>query len=93
MAIVLLFRKSEPLMILTPNLEEMWLEVKEFYENSYRDHRKQPIRFKGRPSEENIRMLYEKMKQMQTSLRRFYHSEPHLADRLYRFRGQLPPQA
>lgn len=51
---MLLLLKQKP-------LDQMWEEVKAYYEKSCRDKQGNQIRFKVRPSNEAVKMLWQKM--------------------------------
>lgn len=51
-------------------VDEIWIKVKEYYENcGYRDPKTNVrIKFRQRPSDEQIKMLYQKMTQLPRDL-------------------------
>lgn len=63
---------------------EKWDRVRLFYESAYR------INFKSKPKDEDILMLYKKMKKLQDETARFYSNEPVLFDRFSKRFGEAP---
>lgn len=74
-----------------PSIDELWTEVKTYYERTYFDPKsatKKKMRFHTKPDDKNILELHKSMKKLSHSMNVFYDEQPMLLDRLYRLLGR-----
>lgn len=69
------------------DIDLKWIEVRQFYENTYKNRDGLPILFKKRPTNLMIEMLYASMKKLGRELGEFYANDIGLSHRLDHIQG------